>query len=224
MTVKLFNLTQAGALLVGFVGSPYTVDANGYVDVDSEAVAPLIWAGFRFASPELQDVAVGANGLAATRLKLLDAFAQDGAPLAAAAAAGDFGVTCTPGTVLQLISEVAQNNTKTDKALWEFVLPPEYVAGQNINLNIHAEINGSGTAGTKTVDFSVYEQALAGTGTVDLCATDAQAIAAADAGYDFTVTGTDLAPGDSLLIVATIVLQETVNTALTAVINSVTVS
>lgn len=223
MATKLIHPSGAAAAgtTIQSGGVSAVVDANGFVTVPAGAdVNALLGFGYRFAAPELGSQDIGANGIAGTRLALLDAFCQDGAPLAAAAAAGDFGVTCTPGTVLQLISEVANNNTKTDKALWEFVVPDSYVAGQDLSLIINAEINGAGTPGTKTVDAEVFEQATNGTGTTDICATAAQAIAANAADYTFTITGTNIAPGDVLLVVVTIVLQETAATALTAVINS----
>lgn len=202
----------------------YTVDANGFVTVADAYVSDLLNAGFTVPALFSGSQAVGANGIAETPLRLLDAFCQDGAPMQAAAAAGDFGVTCTPGTVLQLIGEAANNNTKTDKALWEFALPSNYVAGQDLALIVNAELNGAGTAGTKTIDASVYRQARDGTGTVDLCATDAQNLAAAAGDFTFAVTGATLNPGDVILVVVTIALQETAASALNAVINSARVA
>lgn len=199
----------------------YSVSADdGSVTVDSSLVADLLDAGFALPGTSVQ----GGNGLTATQLGLLSAFCQDGAPLAAAAAAGDFGVTCTPGTVLQLISEAANNNTKTDKALWEVVLPDSYIPGEDVTLTFHAEINGAGTSNNSTIDASAYLQADDGTGTVDLVATAAQVITTSDAAYAFVVTGTSLSPGDKLLVVATMAVIESASSNITGVISSAKLS
>lgn len=199
----------------------YTVASDKTVTVDVRLTSALLTVGYALPL----GTGLAANGLPASRLRLLDAFCQDGAPLAAATAAGDFGLTCTPGTAMYLIGEAAQNNTKTDKALWEFVLPDTYVAGQDLTLTVNADYDGTGVAGTKTIDASVYEQAAVGTGTTDLCATAAQTLTATAASYVFIITGTNLVPGDVVLIVVTVALEETGNLAtLTARINSASLS
>lgn len=219
-------LLKAPTSTVGEVktgGVAYAIDANGFVSVPSAAVGDLLDAGFTFALGS-SSVALGTNGIASRHLRLLDAFSQDGAPMAAAAAAGDFGLTCTPGTALYLVGEAANNNTKTDKALFEFLVPQEYVAGEDLVVTVNCDLDGAGTSGTKTIDCEAWVQANAGTGTTDLCATAAQTFSATAADYAFTLTGTTVLPGDRLLIQLTMVLQETAATAINGRINSVRVS
>lgn len=173
---------------------------NGKVTVDDSLVSALLDSGFTFLS-------------AAGKVNLLDAFCQDGAPLAAAAAAGDFGVSLTPGTSFYLVGESTQNTTKTDKALWEITLPDSYVAGNDVVVTPNAGFSGTGTVSTKTVDVNAYEQAADGTQGADLCGTAAQNLGAVGVYSDFAfvIDGDNLAPGDKLLIVVTLVLTETGN-------------
>lgn len=219
-------LLKAPASTVGQVqtkGASYAIDDNGFVSVPSAAVGDLLGAGFTYA-PGSSSVDLGANGIPMMQMRLLDVFSQDGAPTAAAAAAGDFGLTCTPGTALYLIGEVANNNTKTDKALIEFVVPQSYVAGQDLSVVVNCDLDGAGTSGTKTIDCEAWVQANAGTGTVDICATAAQSFSATATDYTFTLTGTTVVPGDKLLIQLTMVLQETAATAINGRINSIRIS
>lgn len=159
-------------------------------------------------------------------LPLLNFKTAAGATLSASAGAGYFGITCTPGTVAQLISEAAQNNTKTPIGVIEFTLPDYYRPGQDITLiaNVSRTVS-AGTTLSGTIDFNVYEQADAGTGTTDLCATSAQNHATAAADYSFTITGAGLAPGDKLLIKMTATAIEGGNTGTVVVnVNSVRVN
>ena len=105
----------------------------------------------------------------------------------------------------------AISNTKTSTTQREFCLPPEYVAGTDIELNIHARYTGAGTAGTKTIDAEVYELTDAGAVGADLngdAIEDMTASFADTAG--FTIDGSGLVAGDMLMIVIQAVLQETV--------------
>lgn len=148
-----------------------------------------------------------------------------GATLAAAAAAGAFGITATAGTVLRLISEAAQNNTKTPIALYEYCLPAHYQAGTNLTLKVNVSRTvASGTTLSGTIDFSVYKQATDGTGTTDLVTTAAQNHATAAADYSFVVTGSTLSPGDKILIKMTATAIEGGNAGTVVVnVNSVRV-
>lgn len=197
------NVTlNAPAGLTGMVQTGYgnfNIE-DGQVTVPAILVPNLLAAGFSTTPLVL-------------RLPLLDAFCQDGAPIAAAAAAGDFGVSITPGTSFYLVGESTLNNTKTDKALWEVVLPASYVAGADIDVTVNAGWSGTGTVGTKTVDVNAYAQSLSGTQGADLCETAAQTLGLVGVYSDFTFTldGAALAPGDTVLVIVTIALQETAN-------------
>lgn len=184
----------------------YTIAGDGSVLVDPNDVAALTGAGFTTA-PRL---ATSANGLySPTHLRLIDFKNLDGTTLAAAASAGKFGLSDTPGTSEGLTGEAAQGNTKTDDAMTEFQLPSNYVAGQNINVVVNAKYAGAGTPGTKTVVAKAYRKLNDGTESANLIATAAQAVTTSPVDYTFVITGTTLVPGDVVAIVVEAVLQET---------------
>jgi predicted RecA/RadA family phage recombinase len=90
----------------------------------------------------------------------------------------------------------AKTTTKTNKIGFFVQVPPEYVAGETAVLRISAGMTTTVANGTATVDAEVVR---VGAPTVDICATAAQSInslTAAD--KDFTLTPTNLVPGDLL--------------------------
>jgi hypothetical protein len=155
--------------------------------------------------------AQGANGLFSTSLKLLDFRNADGSALAAAAAAGKFGAAITLGTSFALVGEVSNNNTKTDDALIEYTLPPNYVAGSNVTVTVNVSISTAGapTYATKTVQVKAYLVAPAGTMGADIGPGAASAITVAGADVPFVVTGTTLVPGNKLLFELEGILHDT---------------
>lgn len=86
--------------------------------------------------------------------------------------------------------------TTTRYAFFSFEVPPEYEAGETITFRINAGMKTTVSDTTATVDAQVARQA---DPTVDICATAAQSInslTAAD--KDFTITPTNVVPGDIL--------------------------
>lgn len=226
ITLKAPSALAPGSQILGGVSS-YTVDANGFVNsVDSRDVGPLLAAGFLFNGLTIASQAIGASGLVPTSLPLLNARNITGAALGAAAAANVFGYTITLATFAGLVSEAANSNAKADAALLEYVLPPNYVAGQNITVTINTTITiGGGTLSVKTIGLNAYKAANAGTQGADICATTPITIPS-NAATDnvFTITGTGLVPGDKLYLKPTLSLTETGASAVTATINSIRVS
>lgn len=168
----------------------------------------------------------GATGLFAAPLKLLDVRNTDGSTLAAAASAGKFGCSITLGTSFALVGEVSNNNTKTDDAIIEYVLPATYIAGQNLTVTVNAAITtaGSPTYAAKTVQVLAYRTASDGSQGADIGPGSASAITIAGADVTFTVTGTTLNPGDKLVLKLETVLHDTGAVNCNTVINSVRVS
>lgn len=151
------------------------------------------------------------TALTVTQVSLLSFKNQDGSVLAAAASSGKFGIGSTVGTSLNLAGEAAQNNTKTDNAMAEFIVPQNYTAGANLTVTINAKLAGTGTAGTKTLDLQAFEVSTAGAAGADICATAVQTLTTSNADYAFTITGTDLVAGDKIQLNITGVAQETGN-------------
>lgn len=127
--------------------------------------------------------------------------AANGAALTAAETAGTFDTTIGTNTMLAN-GEVTDNETEASVAYFQFVLPPEYVAGGDvtIRLPVSLQVTGTPTNNGSTIDLEVYEQSDAGAVGSDLCATAAQTFAALSTWYnkDFTITATGLVAGDVL--------------------------
>lgn len=168
----------------------------------------------------------GSNGMFATPLGLLNFRNTDGSSLAAAASAGKFGASITLGTSFALIGETSNNNTKTDDAIIEYILPPWYIAGSNLTVTVNAAIStgGSPTYATKTVQVLAYKTASDGTQGSDIGPGAASAITVAGADVTFTITGTTLNPGDKVVFKLETILHDTGAVDCNALINSVRVS
>jgi hypothetical protein len=202
----------------------YTADVNGNVAVVLAGRDVLDLEGWG-AQVNDSTLTPSANGLYAAPLTLLHARNSDGSVLAAAAAAGKFGVSITLGTSSFLITEAANSSTKTDTALFDTVLPRSYIAGQNVTITANVNyLLGSGTIGTHTVTFHAYRVAKDGTQAADMVATAAASVPAAAADVTAVITGTTLLPGDRVLITAVMVIQDTGASNITGQLNSLRLS
>jgi hypothetical protein len=154
----------------------------------------------------------GTTGLPTRGQKIIfsDAKTVAGVPITAAAQANILGITFTPGTSLYMLTEAANNNTKTDVACWEMTLPQSYIAGKDITVNATtiAILNG-GTAGTQTIAVAAYHELGDGTTSANLIATSAGTITTTAATTTYTITGTTLNPGSRLILKVTMTNQET---------------
>ncbi len=87
-----------------------------------------------------------------------------------------------------------------------FSVPPEYVAGAALALRLNAGMVTTVSDGTATIDAEVV-RAIAPT--VDICATTLTTInSLTAANKDFTLTPTNVVPGDLLYIVVTIAITD----------------
>jgi hypothetical protein len=204
-------------------GARYTSDANSVVASVAQAdIDDMLAMGCKHTMPSLQTAA--ANGLTATPMALTGFKNADGSVLAAAASAGKFGYSVSLGTSFALTGEAANNNTKTDDAIAEYVLPSWYVAGTDLTVTVNAELTGAGTPGTKTAQIFAYRTAADGAQGDDIGPAVASAITAAGADIAFAIDGATLNPGDRVILKLEVVLQETAVSDLTALVNSVRVS
>jgi hypothetical protein len=209
--------TTPDAQLQAQSGTQYTADVNGYAQVAAGDVRSAIDAGWTVTSGSSSGSGIFPNQVRFSELKN-----TDGSALAAAASSGKLGNSITLGTSQSLVGEAAESNTKTDSAIFEYVLPGSYNEGSNINVTVNANYSGTGTAGTKTIAALAYLNANAGTQGSNLIATSAATDTATAADYVFVITGTGLAPGNKLTIELTAVMQETGGSAsLTQQINSI---
>jgi hypothetical protein len=93
----------------------------------------------------------------------------------------------------------------------EIQLPAEYVAGQSVEIRVHAGMLTTVADQSATVDIAVYKSDEDGTSTGDLCADAAvsdnmNSLVFAD--IDFTITPTTLSPGDLLDVQITVTVDD----------------
>lgn len=174
------------------VGDILVVDSDGIRSTDSSGhllnsstVTTIVTSGIDLASGRIWDATTN-TALGATP-----------------ASADDFGITA--GTFLtsdpSLRSSDAKATTVTSKARFAYTVPTGYVAGQPITLRANAGMVTTISDGTATIDAQVVRR---GAPTVDICATNATTInTLAGGNVDFTLTPTNVVPGDVLDIVMT---------------------
>lgn len=191
---------MCGGTITGASGTTYTPNAQCQITVSNASDAAAL---------ENAGAVVVPAGATPVRIPLLAFRNADGSAMVASSpSSGNFVSAITLGTSHQLSGENAKSNTKTDTALAEIVLPPTYVAGQNLTCTANAQVAGSGTPGTDTVKVDGYVSANAGTEGATLNQTAAQTISSTAADYAFTLTGSALLPGSDLDIKVTSVSQE----------------
>lgn len=153
-------------------------------------------------------------------LPLTSALSVAGIDLTATPGAGAFGITRTDGISIALTGEATSGAAaKTDQAIWEVNLSDSYVAGSNIALTVNCNTSGTViTAASTTMTATAYSE-YNGAETA-LTVSAAQQIPATAADLVFTITGTGLTPGITVVVVLTM-LVTTASGAAHGVINSV---
>jgi hypothetical protein len=137
---------------------------------------------------------------------------DDGSTLAAAAAAGKFGiVSAGMGTgTATLNGEAASGNSKTSTAMFLFTLPVEYVAAGAVTLSLDSrESVGAATVAT-TFSCEAYESD--GRGAVGINIAGAPSITDITASWQTTtsaITATGLVAGDILTVFIRLVCNDT---------------
>lgn len=166
------------------------------------------------------------EALAVYRIPLTSATDATGLHMTSTGGAGLFSVTSGgygAGTLL-LSGEGANGNTKTDTVMFEFALPPEYVAAGDLKVVVKAKYAGAGTVGTKTLDCEAYELDDDGAVGGDICATTIATLTTSYAAYTFNITATDLVAGDKIVVFLQSVIQESISGgALTVTIGNIEV-
>jgi hypothetical protein len=112
----------------------------------------------------------------------------------------------------------------SNRARRTFVLPPEYVAAETVQIRLHAGMLTTVADTTATVDVEIFksdrEATVDGTDLVATAAQSCNSLTLAD--LTFTVTATSLAPGDILDIrITTTVTDAATGTAVKAIIGAV---
>lgn len=169
----------------------------------------------------------GANGLPTAGLvqRLTDVKLATGLPLTASTSSSTFGLTFAAATGATVVSSAANNSSIAPVGALEIVLPSNYVAGQNVTVNITQNIViGAGTVSTKTLTVTGYLQTDAGASGSNLIATAAGTLTNTQSTLSFVITGTTLVPGSRLLILMTGALTETATSNVTFLLSKITLS
>lgn len=218
MPVATTLTMQAPSGLFGQVqtsnGHTYNITAAGLITgVTFNDVVDLMGAGFT--TQQL----MGTLRLPASQLRNLNG----SLPATAGTPAGAFGLTFTPGTVAQLVSQAANNGTVTNSFSAQFTLPPSYVAGYPMTLDVNADfLIGSGTLSVKSLVMTAYEVAPSGVNSADIVSSGGTITLTGTATDYYTVlTPTSLAPGDILMVKGVMTLVETATSNVFGHINSV---
>lgn len=111
-------------------------------------------------------------------------------------------ITGTPGIDAPTLQGVDFGGTTSDeKAGFQFILPPEYVSGGQIQVIVRAAMLTTVADTSCTIDVQCWPQDDNGAATADICATAAQNMnSLTPANYTFTITPTNRIAGDVLNI------------------------
>ena len=131
--------------------------------------------------------------------------------LPAAGAADDLGcVRAAFGTnSITLKTKDCKTLTASSYGTTVFPLPPEYVAGETVQLIVSGKMDTTVASVLATVDVEAHEVAADGTVGADLCTTAAQSInSLTAASRTFSINATGLTAGDQLDIRITVAIQD----------------
>lgn len=147
---------------------------------------------------------------------------DSGAHLPTAAANDDLGIVV--GTFGTNVATIQAGDVKTLNstryALTHVALPDYYDSGQSVTVRLRAGMETTVADTTCTLDVVCYEVGTDGTPSSDLCTTAAQSMnSLTEANLDFSITSTNLVPGDVLEIrIAVAYNDSATGTAVTPVI------
>lgn len=157
----------------------------------------------------------------ARQLKITDAKSDAGVALTASATGGAMGVSRTAGTSLALVGEATSSSAKTDKAIWEIILPETYQPGAAVLVDVNClATGGTITAGSTTMTVAAYTE-LNGVETA-LTVSAAQQIPAVATDLIFTITASAAMLVGSRIVLELVMLVTTSVGAGTGQVNSVT--
>lgn len=189
------------------------IRSDSYVQADTALESPLVTADTVNAVSTLQiaGVTVGAAlaGTAApmdiplNQAKVIAAWKDT---IADSAGANIMGLSDTEASVL--VGNGANNNSKSDNALFVVSLPGWYVAGSAITVRIRAKVDVAPfvLAQVDCVSLKVNADGALGS---DLCTTSAQTISTSYASKDFTITPTSRVAGETLHVLVGTIINDT---------------
>jgi len=192
--------STAGAITGALDISGATVTYRAIVNADVSASAAI-------ARSKLAEDALAVCGVPLTICKN-----ADGTTLANAAAAGVFGITSGgfgSGTLV-LAGEAASGNSKTNTLMFEFILPPSYVAAGDVKLVVTAKETVGAATVASTLSAEAYESDGEGAVGANLYnAFDTTDITTSWQTCTSVITAAGLAAGDRLVVFVRVVTNDT---------------
>lgn len=150
----------------------------------------------------LSDYLEGRFGQITTTLRMASMKTVAGLQMTGSASSTNFGLVYTPATGAYLIGTATSSGSTSNVAAYDYVLPPNYVAGTDITLKVACYYtNSSSTASVHTMAAAAYLNTSAGAQGTTLIATAAQTCPITTAAFQtFTITGATLVPGSYLTL------------------------
>jgi hypothetical protein len=190
---------KAGNIIATFDGTNRKIEvpSGAVLDLDA-ATTTLTLAAGTVARAALVEDALQTYGLS-----VFDLRQTTGIPLVASETAGNFNVLVSANVIVAQ-GEITDNETEVSVTQFQFTLPPEYVAGQPVQVAIPCQIVKTGAAvdNGSTIDVSAYWQLGQVVG-ADIVTTAAQTFAAMDQSYVkvFSLDPALLVPGYTVNVV-----------------------
>lgn len=146
-------------------------------------------------------------------LRLYDARVWDSGALLPTATAANDDLWFNMGTLgsseaptIETEDKASNGAAETQSCAWLFYAPIEYDEDETFEVRVRAKMQTVADT-TMTVDCRVFECTDGAVG-ADLCTTAAKTLTASYANYDFTITDTNIAVGDALLIIIDVAIQD----------------
>jgi hypothetical protein len=197
---------QGGNKEVVASGGEIEVQSGGTLELQSGAT--LTAAGFITnthvnAAAGIERSKLAEDALQTYGKSVFDLRQTTGIPLVASETAGNFNVSVSANVIVAQ-GEITDNETEVSVVQFQFTLPPEYVAGQPVQVAIPCQIvkTGGATDNGSTIDVSAYWQLGQVVG-ADIVTTAAQTFAALDQSYVkvFSLDPALLVPGYTVNVV-----------------------
>lgn len=161
-----------------------------------------------FARTQLVQNTVQVYGIDPTMLRVWDNLAS---LLPTTAAADDLGIVeGTFGSDFPTVqTSDAKATTVTQRAAFLYTIPPEYDAAETFQIIARANMVTTVSDGTATLTYEVHKHDGDGAVGANLCSAAQSINSLTVAEKTFTITATDLSPGDQIIVRETIAITDT---------------
>lgn len=194
------TLTSGGVLIGAGTGAvTATLTPSGITSINGNTIPTNVGGTLLTTAGTVS----GTTGLIVTPLEMVKMKTVAGLQMTGSASSTNFGLVYTPGTGAYLIGTATSSGSTSNVAAFDLVLPPNYIAGSNITVNVACYYtNSSSTASVHTMAGAAYlNNTTLGTQGSTLIATSAVTCPITTAtAQPLTITGTGLVPGSYLTL------------------------